>query len=96
MKHVYAFHNLVVKTWSDYVFRDEDFDTYSRRLHEFAFFYPEKAAEQHFEMCELVHIGTYDESTGIITVSPEQQIFDLRGDLATLDALRRQANGGAN
>lgn len=90
MRYVYQLHYVPVKSYSDYIFQDFDFDTYSRRLHEFCFYHPEEAVKQHFDIAELVFVGTYDEGTGSLTVSDEPKIFDIRADFAALDALRKQ------
>ena len=56
MKYAYQLYNKVTKTYSDLIFRFEDFGTYSKQLHDFCILYPDKAKEQFHAALVLIRL----------------------------------------
>lgn len=95
MKNVYTLKNNLTKTFSDPLFRFEDFKTLSKQMHDFIILYPDKAKEQHLQLSTLYQIGVYDEETGFIDLFGKEQYleYNLQEAADQLAALKEQING---
>lgn len=94
MKNVYLLKNNLTKTFSDPLFKFEDFKTLSKQLHDFIILYPDKAKEQFLHLSTLRQIGVYDEETGSLELLGEDdwQEYNLQEAADQLAALKEQIN----
>lgn len=95
MINVYTLKNNLTKTFSNPVFKFEDFRTLSKQMHDFIILYPEKAREQNLHISTLFLIGKFDEETGIIDLFEEDAWleYNLQEAADQLAALKEQLNG---
>lgn len=95
MKNVFVIRNNLTKTFSDPLFRFEDFKTLSKQMHDFIILYPDKAKDQHLHLSTLYQTGVYDEETGVIIVFEEDKIlsYNLQEAADQLAALKEQIHG---
>jgi hypothetical protein len=94
MKNVYCLKNTLTNTYSDPIYRFEDFHTLSKQLHDFIILYPDKAIDQHMNISILLHLGTFDEVTGrfdFIEQIPEYNLKEAWDQLQALKAVTNNA-----
>lgn len=68
MMQVYAYYNTFMKTFSNPFYDDHDVDTTVKAIKkglQFAYYQNKQDTANKFAVCELYHLGTFDEETGL-------------------------------